>query len=74
MDCMCIVADNNKGICTMPATRHRIQNSEHYVPDDMQRSSNFFAEQIQNATQGSKPVLSYHGGYRQKSWYVYCHQ
>lgn len=46
----------------MPAARHRVQDVEHHLPDDLQGGGFDAPGQIQDETQGSEAVLFEYGG------------
>lgn len=52
----------------MSAPGHRIQNIEHHVPNQLQRSGWDAFGQIQNEAPRPETVLFEHGGDREEGW------
>lgn len=43
------VADDNQGVRQVSAAGHRVQDSEHQLPDDLPRSGAVFTKQVPHA-------------------------
>lgn len=56
------VSDNHQSLRKMSPARHRIQNTEHHVSDDLQGGGGHTAGQIQDETPGPETLLLEHGG------------
>lgn len=59
-----LFSGGNQGIRAVLETRHRVQNSVHFVFDDMSRGDPGAAQQIPHETQGPKALLPDDGGGR----------
>lgn len=56
------VTDNHQSLREMSATRHRIQNPEHHISDDLQGGGGHPVGQVQDETPRPETLLPEHGG------------
>lgn len=61
------VTDNHQSLCKMSPARHRIQNPEHHISDDLQRGGGHTAGQVQDETPRPETLLLEHGGDSEES-------
>lgn len=50
-------ADNGQNLRPVPEDGHRVQDAEHFLPDDLQRSCANAVEQMQDEAQRPEPLL-----------------
>lgn len=62
-----ILTDNHKGVRQLSSARHRVQDPEHHVWDDLPWNRSEPIEQIPNEAPWPETVLPHHGGDREET-------